>query len=422
MSFSRKDSAGSGRIRSKRRRRLRFFIGFVLLFVAALAAGQVMPASAASAPTVTRVSPSSGPVKAGQTVLITGSDFTGTTGVKFGSTAATSFAVMNDKEITAVVPDTTTAGKVLVEVTNATGANTTGANYEYKAPKITSISPGWGDNDAANVITINGEGFLGTVAADVKFDNDVVTAIWVVSDKEIVVKTAIDSSGTVPDGQIDVVVTRNTVASATGDDSKFVFTDGIPTITQLEDGSSNVVTGTDGVAAGSTLTIIGTRLWGVDQIAFGSSKVTNAADISVNAAGTQATVKVPNRSSGPVHVVATNAAGDSLTNLKTEFKYYSSSAPSITKVYPDAIDKTATTGGGTVLITGRGLTGLSTSEITLTCDSGTPTADSATSISDTSLIVVLSDNGGNAATCDLKLDNPTDNTKTVTETGAIRYV
>lgn len=420
MPFSRKDSASRGRIQKRRSRRVKLIIGLALLLIAGLMAGPTLPASAASAPTVTRVSPSSGPLKAGQTVVITGVDFTGTTGVKFGTTAATSYAIINDKQIAAVVPDTTTAGKVLVEVTNATGANTTGANYEYVAPKITKLEPGWTKKDTDNYITITGQGLLGTVAADVKFGTDAVEAVWVLSDKQIVVKPAKHdgSTVTITDGVADVVVTRNTVATTPDAASKFIFTDGAPTVTQLEDGSSNVVTGTDDVAAGSTLTIIGTRLWALSQVTFGSSKVTNSSDITIVSA-TEATVKVPARSAGPVDVTVTNAAGTSDTNLKTTFSYYSATAPSITKVYPEAFDKSA---GGTMLVTGRGLTGVTTSQVTLTCTTGTPTATSATSISDTSLILVLSANGTNVESCDLKIDNPTDNTKTVTKTAAIRYI
>jgi hypothetical protein len=424
MPLSRKDSARPGRIQNKKRRKLKLVIGFALLLVAGLIAAPTLPASAQSAPTVTRVSPSTGPLKGGQTVVITGVDFTGTTGVKFGTATVTSYAVMNDKQIVAVVPDNATAGKALVEVTNATGANTTGASYEYKAPTITKIEPGWAKKDDDNYITITGEGLLGTVAADVKFGTDTATDVWVVSDKQIVVKPAKHdgSSVTITDGVTDVVVTRNTVATTPDDKSKFLFADGGPTVTQLEDGSSNVVAGTDDVAPGSTLTIIGTRLWGLNQVTFGTSKVTNSADITVNAGGTEATVKVPSRSAGPVDVTVTNAAGTSDTNLKTVFSFYSTTAPTITKIYPEAVDKTNTTGGGTVLVTGRGLTGVGTAQVTLTCTTGSPTATSATSISDTSLILVLSHNAGNAESCDLKIDNPTDNNLTVTRTAAIRYV
>jgi hypothetical protein len=421
MPFSRKDSASRGRIQTRKSRKTKVIIGLALLLIAALMAGPTLPASAASAPTVTRVSPSSGPLKGGQTVVVTGVDFTGTTGVKFGTTAATSYAVMNDKQIVAVVPDNATAGKVLVEVTNATGANTTGANYEYKAPKITKVDPGWGKKDADNFITITGEGLDGTVAADVKFGTDAAQNVWVISDKQIVVQPAKHdgSTVTITDGVTDVVVTRNSVATTPDAKSKFLFTPGLPTVTQLEDGSSTVVTGTDGVAAGSTMTIIGTQLWGLSQVTFGTSRVTNSSDISVNSGGTEATVKVPTRSAGPVDVTVTNAAGTSITNLKTTFSYYSSTAPSITKVYPEAFAKAS---GGTMLVTGRGLTGVTTSEVTLTCATGTPTATSATSISDTSLILVLSANGTNVESCDLKIDNPTDSNLTVTKTAAIRYI
>lgn len=434
MSFSRKDSATRGHKnpkkspkKSPKKKKLKLILGLLLIAAAVFVVGQTTPAAAQSAPTVTRVSPSSGPLKGGQTVVITGKDFTGTTAVKFGAagTAATSFAVMNDKQIVAVVPDASAAGKLLVEVTNGTGANTTGASYEYVAPTITKVEPGWAKDTASSFVTVTGTGLLGSTKADVKFGAWTSLNVWVISDKQIVVETPKDDSGNsidVTHGVADIVITRNSVASTPDDKSKFLFSPGPPTVTQLEDGSSNVVTGTDSVAAGSTLTIKGTQLWGLSEVRFGTAKVTNSADITVATAGTSATVKVPSRSPGPVDVVVTNAAGTSPTNLKTVFSYYSSSAPSITSVYPEAIDKTNTSGGGTILVTGRGLTGVGTSEVTLTCDSGTPTATSATSISDTSLILVLSHNAGNAATCDIKIDNPTDNTKTVTKTAAIRYV
>ena len=47
----------------------------------------------AAAPTVTAVSPTSGPAAGGTAVTITGTDFTGATAVDFGTTAATSFTV-----------------------------------------------------------------------------------------------------------------------------------------------------------------------------------------------------------------------------------------------------------------------------------------------------------------------------------------
>lgn len=422
MSVYRQTSANPGRKSVNRGARLRRILSFLLVAAVLVMVGQTVPAGAAGEPTVTRVSPSNGPLKGGQTVVITGTGFTGTTGVKFGTVAATSHAVMTDKSIVAVVPDAAAGGSVLVEVTNANGANTTGANYEYKAPTIKKIEPGWAKNSASSFVTITGTGLLGTVKADVKFGTAPALDVWVISDTSMVVKTPIDDSGnsiSVANGVLDVVITRNSVASATGDASKFLFSPGVPTITQL--GDPSVVKGTDGAAVGTLLTVKGTQLWGASKVSFDTTAVIKAADIVVASDGNSLTVKVPTRSNGPVDVVVKNAAGDSVTNLSTAFSYYSTVAPKVTKVYPAVVDKTATTGGGTVLVTGSGLTGVTKTLVTVKCTSDiTPT--SATPVSDKSLVLVLPDNAGTAEACDLEIKNPVDNTKLVTSVGAIRYV
>jgi hypothetical protein len=79
-------------------------------------------------PTVQAVSPAA--AGTGTAVAITGSYFTGTvvsTGVKFGGTAATSFSVISDGLIVAVLPSGT-AGSAAVTVTNANG---TSASFAY---------------------------------------------------------------------------------------------------------------------------------------------------------------------------------------------------------------------------------------------------------------------------------------------------
>ncbi len=86
------------------------------------------PYEAADAPTIQAVSPSGAGTAAA--VAITGSYFNGTvptTGVKFGATAATSFTVISDGLIVAVLP-TGSAGSAPVTVTNATG---TSAAFAY---------------------------------------------------------------------------------------------------------------------------------------------------------------------------------------------------------------------------------------------------------------------------------------------------
>ena len=63
---------------------------------------------------VTGIAPSTGSV--GSTVVISGLDFTGATGVSFNGTAATSYTVDNNGQITVTVPAGTTTGPVTVNV------------------------------------------------------------------------------------------------------------------------------------------------------------------------------------------------------------------------------------------------------------------------------------------------------------------
>ena len=81
----------------------------------------------ASAPTVTGVSPISGPAAGGTVVTITGTSFTGTTSVRFGVTAA-SFTVNSSTSITAVSPAGT--GTVDIVVINS-GASATSAADQF---------------------------------------------------------------------------------------------------------------------------------------------------------------------------------------------------------------------------------------------------------------------------------------------------
>lgn len=86
------------------------------------------PFGVGSVPVVSGVSPVTTPAAGGGLVQIFGSGFTGTvptTGVKFGGTNATSWVVISDSLIVAVAPAHAT-GPVIVLVTNATGASTTG--------------------------------------------------------------------------------------------------------------------------------------------------------------------------------------------------------------------------------------------------------------------------------------------------------
>ena len=82
------------------------------------------------APTVTTVSPNTGPTAGGTSVTITGTNFTGATAVTFGGTAATSFTVNSATSITAITP-AHAAGAVNVQVTTPGGTGTGASLFTY---------------------------------------------------------------------------------------------------------------------------------------------------------------------------------------------------------------------------------------------------------------------------------------------------
>lgn len=92
------------------------------------------------APSITGVSPDTGTILGGDSVIITGSKFTNTTEVDFGSVPAAEFTVNGDGSITATSPPQA-AGTVDVRVTTQnTSAITAADQFTYKAPPASRTS------------------------------------------------------------------------------------------------------------------------------------------------------------------------------------------------------------------------------------------------------------------------------------------
>lgn len=87
------------------------------------------------APTLTAISPTSGSIKGGTAVTVTGTDFASVSGVSFGAVPATSFAVTNEGQLTAVAPAVKKASAVDVTVTTIAGTTPVVATdkFAYKA-------------------------------------------------------------------------------------------------------------------------------------------------------------------------------------------------------------------------------------------------------------------------------------------------
>ncbi len=74
-------------------------------------------------PSITSFSPTSGPV--GTEVTITGNSFTKATSVTFGGVAATSYQVISDTEVKALVPTGAVTGPIAVTTPGGTGTSAT---------------------------------------------------------------------------------------------------------------------------------------------------------------------------------------------------------------------------------------------------------------------------------------------------------
>ncbi|HTM89353.1 MAG TPA: IPT/TIG domain-containing protein [Terriglobales bacterium] len=163
-----------------------------------------------TSPTVTSVSPNSGPTGGGTTVTIGGTNFLSGAGVSFGGTAASNVTVVNSTSITATTP-AHAAGTVNLVVTNTDGQSgtlTNGFNYASTAPAINSISPASGTANGGTSVTLSGSNF--NAGARVTFGGTSAANVTVVNSTSITATTPAHAAGTV-----NVVVTNTDGQSGT---------------------------------------------------------------------------------------------------------------------------------------------------------------------------------------------------------------
>ncbi|WP_278536250.1 IPTL-CTERM sorting domain-containing protein [Delftia acidovorans] len=320
------------------------------------------------APTVTSISPTSGPTSGGTTVTITGTNFSGATAVTFGGTAASGFTVNSNTQITATAP-AQAAGTIDVRVTTGGGTSATSAADQFtyvSAPTVTSVSPTAGPTAGGTSVVITGTNLSGATA--VTFGATAATGFTVNSATQITATAPAGSPGTV-----DVRVTTTGGTSATGAADQFTYVSA-PTVTS--------VSPTAGPTAGGTSVVItGTNLSGATAVTFGATAATG---FTVNSA-TQITATAP-AGTGTVDVRITTAGGTSATSAADQFTYVP--APTVTSISPTSGPQA---GGTTVTLTGTNLSGAtavtfgataatgftvnSATQITATAPAGTGTVD-----------------------------------------------
>jgi len=265
-------------------------------------------------PTISSISPPSGPESGGTTVTIVGSNLASATEVLFGTVRATITAT-SASSVTVKAPAGT--GNVAIAVVTPAGrALTPSRAYAYvratpNPPTITALSASAGPAVGGNTITITGANLAG--ATSVTFGGVPATITAATS-------TSITVSLPPCPGPVDVVVTTpaGSVTLARG------YT-GVPapTVTALS-------RTTGPAAGGNTITITGTNLASAIRVLFGGAKAVITA-----ATGTTVTVTVP-PGSGTVDVTVETSGGSVKRPGGYAYGSNASTLPTISGVTPSA--------------------------------------------------------------------------------------
>ncbi|MCA1668273.1 MAG: IPT/TIG domain-containing protein [Thermomicrobia bacterium] len=300
--------------------------GCITLLLIALCAVVAPGTALAAAPTVTSVSPISGPTAGGTSATISGTGFTGATAVTFGGATTASFTIVSDTQITATTP-AGSAGSVDVAVTTADGTTALPNGFLYVAPPaVTGVSPNAGPIAGGQSVTITGSGFQN--GATVSLGGALATAVTVTSATSL---TAVTPAGTA--GAVDVIVINPDAQTGT-------VTGGYTYVAPPTVSGVTPAAGT--TAGGVSVTITGTNFTDVTDVTFGGTAATTFSVVG----DTQITATAPAHAIGPVDVVVT-AAGGSVT-APTTFTFMGT-VPTIAQMSPPS---GPAAGGASVTITG----------------------------------------------------------------------
>jgi hypothetical protein len=213
-------------------------------------------------PTVSAISPNSGPAGGGTAVNITGTGFLSGATVSLGGTAATGVTVVSSTSISATTA-AHAAGNVNVVVTNSDGqSGTLSGGFTYApapnpAPTVSAITPNIGPSGGGTGVTVTGTGFL--AGATLALGGTPATNVNVVSSTSITATTAANAAGAV-----DVVVTNSDKKGGTFPGGFTYTAPGIGLVVPSGDPSSATVSA--GQAATYTLSIQGVGMSGTASL------------------------------------------------------------------------------------------------------------------------------------------------------------
>lgn len=242
----------------------------VLLFVSALG---ILPAAEA-APSVSGLTPTSGPTNGGTTITISGLGFVQGALVEIGGVKATNIQVVSASQITAVTPArTSAAANQPVVVTNPDGSkSTSGVSFTFTAspsPTVTGFSPGSGSVLGGTSMLITGTGFSTAIFPKVTVAG-VQATVQTASSTELVVVT----NARVGSLAGDVAVTNSGTSTPVLAAGQFTYTAAsVATLTGVSPitGSSN---------GGTAVTLTGTNFSPGARVLFGTDPATSVAFVS----------------------------------------------------------------------------------------------------------------------------------------------
>lgn len=297
-----------------------------------------------AAPTVTSVTPASGPAAGGTAITIAGTGFVAGATATIGGVAVGSVVVANATSITGTSPQRSPSAAATVVVTNPDGQSgmllngfTATANA---SPVASTVTPATGPTTGGTAITITGTGFL--PGATVLIGGTAATQVTVIGTTLITAVTPAQAAG-----QLPVTVLNYDGRTGTNTTGFTYKTGATPTLASL--------TPTSGPpAGGTTVTLTGTNFQAGATVRFGAGWATG-----VTVLGSTGILAVtPAGLAGAVPVVLTNPDGQ-VAALAAGFTYGPTPAPVVTAVTPGSgsfLGGTAVTISGTGFIAGATVT------------------------------------------------------------------
>lgn len=285
---------------------------------------------------VSGISVSSGPVRGGTSLNLTGAEFSGST-VLFGGAPATNVSVLGPSSISLRTPPGL-PGPVTITVRNADGVTATLANgfaYSAGAPEIVSVTPSGGLTAGGAAVRVTGYAFA--PGTRVLFGEVEARDVIVVNPTLITLTAPPLSPGTVSVRVIDPSGQSASLSNAFSARSSAAA-------------SGFIVTGVSpasGAAVGGTrVEVVGTGISGGAAVYFGAAPAT-----VVSAPGPSTiVVNTPPGTSGSTAVTIVNSDGSSAT-LANAFRYDGSSGLAVSSVEPR---RGSAVGGAVISVLGSG--------------------------------------------------------------------